>query len=88
MTRKRDRSTIGHKPFNLTKKTVNQKKKGDASQMFPKRPLKHSPSMRVPVAIDMAASRAAGRRTLKNILIHSKNLTDRQEIARDRGRGG
>lgn len=35
----------------------------------------HLPSVGVSVAIDMAASRAARRRTLKNILIHCHNLT-------------
>lgn len=48
----------------------------------------HLPSMRVSVAIDMAASRAARRRTLKNILIHSHDFTQTGDRSERQGRLG
>lgn len=39
----------------------------------------HSPAVRVPVAVDVATSRAAGRGALKNILIHRNDLTGQKK---------
>lgn len=48
----------------------------------------HLPSVGVSVAIDMAASRAARRRTLKNILIHSHNFIQTGDRSERQGRLG
>lgn len=48
----------------------------------------HLPSVRVSVAIDMTASRAARRRTLKNILIHSHNFIQTGDRSERQGRLG
>ena len=48
----------------------------------------HLPSMGVSVAIDMAASRAARRRTLKNILIHCHNFRQTGDRSERQGRLG
>lgn len=48
----------------------------------------HLPSVGVSVAIDMATSRAARRRTLKNILIHSHNFTPTGDRSERQGRLG
>lgn len=48
----------------------------------------HLPSVGVSVAIDMAASRAARRRTLKNILIHCHNFTQTGDRSERQGRLG
>lgn len=48
----------------------------------------HLPSVGVSVAIDMAASRAARRRTLKNILIHSHDFTQTGDRSERQGRLG
>lgn len=48
----------------------------------------HLPSVGVSVAIDMAASRAAQRRTLKNILIHSHDFTQTADRSERQGRLG
>lgn len=48
----------------------------------------HLPPVGVSVAIDMAASRAARRRTLKNILIHCHNFTQTGDRSERQGRLG
>lgn len=48
----------------------------------------HLPSVGVSVAIDMATSRAARRRTLKNILIHSHNFIQTRDRSERQGRLG
>lgn len=48
----------------------------------------HLPPVGVSVAIDVAASRAARRRTLKNILIHSQNFIQTGDRSERQGRLG